>query len=441
MGIGGAVKICVFGLWHLGVVTAGCLAKKGFTVVGLDPDAKTVSAIQDGRLPVYEPGLDELIKAGMKSGRLTFSANPADALTDTDVVWITFDTPVDEDDRADVAFVEKNFAAVMEHINAGAKVIISSQVPAGFTRKMEAGYAARYPRRKVTFAYSPENLRLGGAINAFENPARVVIGVRAPADKEFFLPVFGRLCDRLEWMRTESAEMTKHALNSFLATSVVFANEIAVLCEKTGADATEVARGLKSDDRIGPKAYLNPGAAFAGGTLARDINFLISLSQKVRRATFLFKAVRAGNAYHKEWIRRACRECFPDLKERTVAVLGLTYKPGTDTLRRSSAVELCRRLAAGGAKVRTFDPRVRELPDCLKDRVLLCGSVEEALKGIDCLIIATPHPEFRKIPALTFTAARHKVVIDAGAFLEDIFREVGCTRYIAVGCSVGNRMS
>ncbi len=426
------MKICIFGLWHLGIVTAACLAKKGFTVVGLDLDSGIVSSIRQGKLPIHEPGLDELVACGCKEGRLTFTDDPR-ALQDAEMAWITFDTPVNEDDCADVEFVEKNIASIMSYIKDGAAVIISSQVPVGFTRRIEEKYASNYPDRKVTFAYSPENLRLGKAISVFENPGRIIIGIRNLQDKDKFLPLFSNLCNRLEWMRIESAEMTKHAINSFLAASVVFANEIAVLCEKVGADAKEVERGLRSEERIGPKAYICPGAAFSGGTLARDINFLITLSKEAEQKTFLFEAIRDSNTYHKDWVKRKCKECFPNLKNKIIAVLGLTYKPGTNTLRRSLAVELCQWFAAEGARVKVFDPEIKDLSGSLKGIMLPCESIEEALKGVDCVVIATAHPAFRENSSLIVDLAQQKVVIDANGFLEDSFREIKSACYVAVG--------
>lgn len=426
------MKICVFGLWHLGIVTAACLAKKGFTVVGVDLDSRIVSSMRQGKLPIYEPGLDELVACGCKEGRLTFTDDPC-VLQDAQAVWVTFDTPVSEDDCADIEFVEKNIVSIMSYIKDGAAVIISSQVPVGFTRRVEEKYAANYPNRKVAFAYSPENLRLGKAISVFDNPGRIIIGIRNLQGKDKFLPIFSGLCNRLEWMRIESAEMTKHAINSFLATSVVFANEIAVLCEKVGADAKEVERGLRSEERIGPKAYITPGAAFAGGTLARDINFLMNLSKQTDQKTFLFEAIRDSNIYHKDWVKRKCKEFFPSLKNKIIAVLGLTYKPGTNTLRRSLAVELCRWFVAEGARVKIFDPEIKDLPDSLKGIMLLCKTIEEVLKGVDCVVIATTHSILKENSSLIVNLAQQKVIIDANGFLEDSFREIKNVCYIAVG--------
>ena len=427
------MNICVFGLWHLGTVIAACMARKGFNVIGLDFDEDNVSKLNNGHLPVYEPGLEELLKNNIENKNLYFTSDPAEALKNADVLWISFDTPVDEDDRADVDFVEERILSVIGLLREDAKVVISSQVPVGFTGSIEKICADRFPDNNIIFACSPENLRLGKAIQVFENPDRIVIGVRKPehidALKHIFLPV----SDRLEWMSTESAEMTKHAINAFLATSVVFANEIASLCEYVGANAKEVERGLKSEERIGPKAYLGPGAAFAGGTLARDINFLINIGQTYNAQTGFFKAIKESNNYHKSWIKRKCEEYMEDMKGRKIAVLGLTYKPGTNTLRRSWAVELCEWLYERGAVIKAFDPNIESLPDNLNKIVLLGTSIQETIKDTDCIVIATEHPVFRELDRNIIQSMKNKIMIDANGFLEKIVSQYKDIRYCAVG--------
>lgn len=343
------MKICVFGLWHLGSVISASLAKLGHTVVGLDLDSKVIENFRNSGAPVSEPGLNELIYEGVAKERLSFNQNPEIVLKDAEVLWIAFDTPVDERDNADVPYIEKQFNAIAKFIQNGTLIIISSQVPVGFTQYLQNHFHAQYPGKTVFFAYSPENLRLGKALKTFLKPDRIVIGVH-PEEKEIFLPVFSSISDRLEWMSIESAEMTKHAINAFLATSVCFANEMATLCECVGANAKEVERGLKTEERIGPKAYLSPGTAFSGGTLARDIRFLQKLGEENRLPVYLINSIPISNDFHKTWIQRKCLETMGDLKGKAISVWGLTYKPGTNTLRRSLSVELCAWLNSQGAE-------------------------------------------------------------------------------------------
>ncbi len=415
------MKVAVAGLWHLGTVTAACLAEAGHEVVGVDPDGAVVSGLQAGRLPVAEPGLAELTAKHVAAGRLRFTTDPA-AIADRAVVWVTYDTPVDEEDRADVGHVTSRVEALFPHLQGGAVVLVSSQLPVGTTRRLSDGFASSRPGVDVGFAYSPENLRLGTAIEVFTKPDRVVLGARRPRDRERLSELLAPVTTRLEWMSVESAEVTKHALNAFLATSVAFANEVARVCEHVGADADEVARGLRTEARIGAKAYVKAGPAFAGGTLARDCVFLRDLSREQGRAASLFGAVLESNADHRGWAGRRLRELLGDLRGRRVALLGLTYKPGTDTLRRSSALELATELREAGARVVAHDPAVRALPADLA-WLELAPDPLAAARGAAALVVCTPWQEFRSVDAQALVAAlAGGVVLDSAGFLEATLR-------------------
>jgi len=427
------MNIATIGLWHLGTVTSACLASAGHRVVGFDFDAALIAGLRAGRLPVSEPGLDELTRKGLAAGALRFSSEPRD-LADAEIVWVTFDTPVDENDKADVEFVIDRVGAVFPHLRDNTLVLISSQLPVGSTRRLADLYARALPQGKVTFAYSPENLRLGKAIDVFLHPDRVVVGTRDEHDRARIAALLAPITDKIEWMSVESAEMTKHALNAFLATSVTFANEIGALCERVGADAGEVERGLKSDVRIGLRAYLRPGGAFAGGTLARDIAFLVEMGRAKDVPMNLLAAVKTSNDAHKHWARRALQHALGDLRGKTIAVLGLTYKPGTDTLRRSSAVELCRWLREQGARVVAFDPAVKTLPDEWTRVIELRSSIEAALRDADAAVIATEWPEFTAIRTDDVVRwMRQPIVLDVSRFLDKNLSGDARIRYIAVG--------
>jgi UDPglucose 6-dehydrogenase len=429
------MKTTVYGLGHLGCVTAACLAREGNVVVGLDLDAEVVSGLREGRPPVQEPGLAERIAAGLRDGRLSFTTDPASALRDAAVVWVALDTPVDERDEADVAGVRARMEAIAGAIPAGALVLLSSQVPVGFTAALERDWAPRGAR----FAYSPENLRLGRAVESFEQAERVVVGIRDEADREPLARLLGPFARRIEWMSVESAEMTKHALNAFLATSVAFANEVARACEAVGADAKEVERGLKSDARVGPGAYLSPGAPFTGGTLARDVRFLAAAGARHGAATPLLDGVRDSNARHAAWLQEKVREALRGARDPVAAVLGLTYKPGTSTLRRSGSVELCRWLRAEGVSVRAHDPAVdgpRSEMDGLG--VVLCAAPEDAVRGADVAVVATGWPEYRRLGADDFLRAmRRPHVIDPGWLLASSLAPEPRIVYVAAGRSAG----
>jgi UDPglucose 6-dehydrogenase len=416
--------VCVQGLWHLGSVTAACLAAAGHSVIGLDFDPVTVAKLTAGTAPIAEPGLDALLQQNAE--RLEFTRD-ATAAAKADVLWVAYDTPVDAEDRADVEFVIAQVTRVLPHLRPGTVVIVSSQLPAGSTARLAREHS------NVHFACSPENLRLGKAIAVFREPDRVVVGVRDQVARARIAELLAPITTRVEWMSIESAEMTKHAINAFLALSVTFANELAAVCERVGADAKEVERGLKTESRIGPRAYLAPGAAFAGGTLARDVAFLAALGRDHALALPLLGAVRPSNEWHKTWAQRRLDERLGQLAGVTVAVWGLTYKPGTDTLRRSAAVELCVDLAARGVKVVAWDPAVRALPDALQRAIALAPSADAAVRGASALVIATEWPEFKQLDLAHIVAGmQRKLVLDANRFLANRVSGLG-VEYYAVG--------
>lgn len=427
------MKICVQGLWHLGSVAAAALSSMGHEVVGLDLDAAALSGLKNGKAPIFEPGLDALLRTGIDTARLRFIGHFAEIPADIELLLVAFDTPVNDDDVADVEFVIAQACAALPHLPMGCTVLVSSQLPVGSVRRLEAAAAELRPGKQLGFAASPENLRLGKALDVFLKPDRVIVGTRHVRDRERIAQMLEPSEARIEWMSVESAEMTKHAINAFLATSVVFANEIASLCELEGADAKEVERGLKSEQRIGPKAYLVPGGAFAGGTLARDIEFLKAISQRHQLPIPMLNSVKTSNDAHKNWVRRRLLALMPMLKDVPVTVWGLTYKAGTDTLRRSLAVELCDWLLDQGAKLTVHDPIVNALPKEWQGRVARSDDALQALRGSRVLIVGTEWPAYREVSAAQVTcAAPGLLVLDANRFLSEWMVEPGLT-HVAVG--------
>jgi UDPglucose 6-dehydrogenase len=425
----GNVRIVVSGLWHLGCVTAACAAEH-FDVVGHDPDPATIAQLANGMPPIAEPGLTQLIETGLRTGRLRFSADAAVA-TDADVIWITYDTAVDERDHADVEPVFHRITELLTYVKPGTLIVVSSQVPVGFTERLER--YARETGADVAFAYLPENLRLGQALEVFREPDRIVAGVRTEAGKTRITALVRPFTGNVLWMTPESAEMTKHALNGFLATSITFINEVAGICERVGADVKDVERGLKSDERIGQRAYLTAGGGFAGGTLARDVRALIAVAEQTHAAHNVLTGVMTTNHAQQEWTERVLREELSELSGARIAILGLTYKPGTDTLRRSTAVELAQRLGKAGADVRAYDPAVSELPRDHAGGLHLAPSVDGALRDADAVVIGTPWPVFAQLRPKNFSVMRRRVIVDPTRFLEAQLRGIRNVRYRGVG--------
>ena len=427
------MKVCVQGLWHLGSVTAACLASLGHEVTGLDSDVDTIKKLVLGKAPLFEPGLDHMVQTGIVNGMLKFSTSPALALEGAEVLWVAFDTPVDDEDHADVAFVQGQIQLALPFLADNSVVLVSSQLPVGSISKLEAYVREKLPTKNLEFACSPENLRLGKSLEVFLKPDRIVVGVRNDRTRQILEELLSPLAGKVEWMAVESAEMTKHAINAFLATSVTFANEIAAICELVGADAKEVERGLKTEARIGPKAYLSPGGPFAGGTLARDIAFLGMKSQLHNLTTPLLSAVRPSNDEHKNWVKRKLLKQFGSLSNVTVAIWGLTYKPGTDTLRRSLAVELCDWLLQQGTKVRVYDPVINQLPDHWAGKVSHCTAAADAVVDADALVVGTEWPEFKQAASgLSAKVQPGLVIVDANRHLQAQVL-LGGFNYVAVG--------
>jgi UDPglucose 6-dehydrogenase len=419
-------RIAVLGLWHLGCVTAACCAKH-FQVTGLDFDKENIAKLNSGKAPLLEPGLDELITKGMVAKKLSFTTDAKAACANADILWLCYDTPVNESDESDVELVLANLRKALAHLPKDALVLISAQLPVGTCRTLEKEFP------QFHFACSPENLRLGKAIDSFEKAERVIVGIRNETKKKVLEKLFTPFTQQILFMRTESAEMVKHALNSFLALSIAYINEIARLCERVGADAKEVSQGLKSEPRIGPRAYLGPGGPFAGGTLARDVVTLTKLAEREGEKISVIPAIKHSNDLHRGWAFARLRSQLGDLRGKKIAVLGLTYTANTNTLRRSAAVELCKKLLTAGASVSAFDPAVKSLPDELKS-ISLGSEIAEALKGADATVVCTEWPQFRQADWPKIVGQmRGKIFIDANRFLGNELKNIAGVGHFSVG--------
>jgi UDPglucose 6-dehydrogenase len=427
------MKVCVFGLWHLGCVTAACLAELGISVIGLDFDETVINGLRNSIAPIHEPGLNELINKNLNTF-ISFTTDPALALKETDYLWVTFDTPVDNEDNADTQYVINTTENLFNYFKMGLKIIISSQLLVGSTNKLRIEYNKHYEKSNVSFCYSPENLRLGKAIDIFMNPDRIVIGAD-DIDRDKYECLFSKISRRLEWMSIESAEMTKHSINAFLAVSAVFANEIATICEFVGADAKEVERGLKTEQRIGNKAYVAPSSAISGGTLKRDIMFLGNLANKYNFQAPLIKSIGISNDLHKMWAKNKALQILGSLSGKNIGILGLTYKPGTDTLRRSLSVELCKELFLSDAVICAYDPLVKKLDEEYCDFINLTSNITQVFNNADCVILCTEWNDFKNcLNQQNINIMRNKIIIDCNGFMfEEATKYEDCLNYVSFG--------
>jgi len=412
-------KVCVVGIWHLGSVGSACLADLGYRVIGVDKDPKRVRDLNKGVPPLFEPGLAELMAKNLRSKRLSYSTELDSALKGAKYVLITFDTPVDARDEVDLSEIFKTSAALGKYLEDGSVVIVSSQVPVGTCEKMASFIASQRPSLSFGMAYVPENLRLGQAIERFRHPDMIVIGsdsVATQAKVEELLSVVQ--APKLK-VGLRTAEMTKHAINAYLATSISFINEFANLCDEVGADAAKVAEAMRLDGRIGAKAPLRPGLGFAGGTLARDLKVLQKLGEKAGYRTHLINSVLRVNQQQNRIVAGKLRRIYGSLQNLTVGILGLTYKAGTSTLRRSASLEIIRDLTDGGARVKAYDPKADLREVQVHGEFEFCSDPYAVASDSDALVFVTGWPEFKELDFSRIKSLMKKpVVIDAQNMLD-----------------------
>lgn len=352
------MKIAVIGLWHQGVVGAARLADMGHDIVGADLDTDRVEKLGRGEAPLFEPGLNDLLAKGIGSGRLKFTNNYAAAITDASIVFVMFDTPVDENDASDLSGIFQAIDIMTPALAHEAVIIVTAQVPVGTCDALMARIHAEAPNRSVSIAYMPENLRLGQAIERFRNPALPVIGCDDARTFDRALMVLGPLASEWHQVGLRTGEMLKHALNAYIGLTICFANELGNICDAVGADGKRIGELLRLEPRVGPKAMLSPGLGFSGGTLARDLQTLRRLGREHAVDTPLFDGAWQANAEQNLLVLRKLASVLPNLQNARIAVLGLTYKPDTSTLRRSAAIDVITALVKAGASVRAHDPRV-----------------------------------------------------------------------------------
>jgi UDPglucose 6-dehydrogenase len=430
------MNLCVYGLWHLGSVTASCLASLGHNVIGLDNDNENIKKLLLGKAPIFEPGLDDLILNQIKKKKLNFTSNVKEGLKNSNIIWVTFDTPINEEDESiDVNYVLNKIKEIIPYALEGSILLISSQLPVGSIKSLEEWTLKLFPKKLIKFAYSPENLILGKSLKSFLEPDRIIVGIRSETSKKSIDKLLSTISKNIIWMSVESAEIVKHAINSFLATSVVFANEIATICEVVGADAKQVEKGLKSEIRIGEKAYLRPGSAFAGGTLGRDIEFLKNVAKNNNIKLSLLESIKDSNNNHKLWINKKISKNFPSLIGLNVSIWGLTYKANTSTLRKSLIINLCNWLIEQKVNLYVHDIIIKDLPfEFIKSKNV--KKIENCLDMIrisDILIIGTEHDKYKKeSKKITNFCKKSLVVIDPNGFLNDSFLNTDI-KYITVG--------
>jgi UDPglucose 6-dehydrogenase len=425
------MNVAVLGLWHQGVVGAACLADLGFDVVAADADAARIARLRNGRAPIFEPGLDELLAKGLHNGRLAFTSDLAEAVAGRPLIFWMYDTAVNESDESDLTDLYAAARAIAPAIVPGAIMLSSAQVPVGTMDLFLAAMREVNPALDCTIAYTPENLRLGEAIDRFRNPPLPVLGSDDPAALDRLAEILKPMSGQWRKVSLRTAEMMKHALNGYLAASVTFANELGNICDEVGADGKVVGELLRLDPRIGPKAMLGPGLGFSGGTLARDVQTLRGLGDRYSIDTPLLDGLWRSNQGQNGLVVRRLKAQLGKLGGSAVAIWGLTYKPGTSTLRRSAAIEIANELLESGARVVGHDPKAERDELAAVSSLRVVDDPYEAARDSDALVLMTPWPEYRSVDFVKLRGLmRRPVVLDtAGMWSHEAVQAAGLAHW------------
>jgi UDPglucose 6-dehydrogenase len=392
------MRVGVIGTGYVGLVAGACFAETGNDVICGDVDAEKVKALNAGKIPIYEPGLEPLVERNIANGRLSFTTDIPRVTTDSRVIFIAVGTPPDEDGSADLRHVLDVARVIGETMNEEKVVVTKSTVPVGTAAQVRAEIEKR-TTHPVHVCSNPEFLKEGAAVVDFMRPDRVVLGIDSPAARDVLVELydpFVRTGNPILFMDIASAELTKYAANSMLATRISFMNEIARMCELTGADVSLVRRGVGSDQRIGPK-FLFPGPGYGGSCFPKDVKALMRTAQELGYDFRILRAVEDVNESQKRlFIQKVVDHFGDDLTGRTIAVWGLAFKPGTDDMRESPSVVLIDGLLGRGAQVRGHDPAALDSARrILGDRVVYCEREYEALEGADALVVMTEWLDYR----------------------------------------------
>lgn len=430
-----SARLAVIGLWHQGIVGAACHAEWGHDVLAADHDAAKIAKLSLGKAPLFEPGLDELLGQGVASGRLRFSTTPVQAVRDRPFVLIAFDTPVDANDRSDLTEIFQTIDEITPSLADGVAIHVTAQVPVGTCDEIAVRIKQARPGLKFGIAYSPENLRLGQAIARYRKPPLPVLGSDDPSVFQLLEDLYAPCGVKWERCSLRTAEMSKHALNGFLALSICFANELGNLCDALGADGHRLAEILRLEPRIGAKAMLFPGLGFSGGTLARDLQTLRGFGDTLGIETQLLDGAWSSNGQQNKLVIRQLKKHFGgSVKGRKICVLGLTYKPDTSTLRRSAALEVISELAQEGAEVSASDPKADRTELAAHRGFTFHDDPLAAVRGADALVLMTPWANFKTLDFSAVKAAmRGDLVYDtANLWPADAVAAAGL-RYLDIG--------
>jgi len=397
------MKIVIAGTGYVGLVTGACLSEVGIDVVCVDVDQVKIDNLKNGQIPIFEPGLEEIVHRNIKKNRLSFSTSLAESVIDAEVVFIAVGTPPEEDGSADVKHVLDVARDCGKYMKSYMLIVTKSTVPVGSAKKIKNVIQEELDNRKLKIdfdvASNPEFLKQGAAVEDFLIPDRIVIGVDSERAENMMRRLYNPFTlngHPIIFMDIVSAEMTKYAANSMLVTKISFMNDIANLCELTGADINMVRKGIGSDPRIGNK-FIYPGIGYGGSCFPKDVKALIYTAEKHHYDLRLLKAVEAINNDQKLILFKKIMKSFSgDISGKTIAIWGLSYKPQTDDIREAPSVVIINKLLESGAKIKAYDPAAKnEAVKLFGNSISYCDDQYEALHEADCLALITEWPEFR----------------------------------------------
>lgn len=397
------MKVAIVGSGYVGLVTGTCFAEVGIEVTCVDIDKKKIDNLNQGIIPIYEPGLEEMVHRNMKKGRLSFTTSLKDALVDCEVIFSAVGTPPDEDGSADLQYVLSVARDCGKYMNDYLLIVTKSTVPVGTAEKVRKALREELEKRGVNIEFdvasNPEFLKEGAAVDDFLKPDRIVVGCDSPRAEELMKALYKPFTlngHPVIFMDIVSAEMTKYAANSMLATKISFMNDIANLCEIVGADINMVRKGIGSDSRIGNK-FIYPGAGYGGSCFPKDVKALIHTADDYNYSLRVLKAVEAVNDDQKSVMFNKINKYFNgDLKGKTIGLWGLSFKPQTDDMREAPSLVVIKKLLEAGARVKAYDPvAMHETKRILGDKIEYAADQYDALIDADCLLMITEWPEFK----------------------------------------------
>lgn len=414
-----SMNICVVGCGYVGLVTGACLSEIGHKVCCVDNDPSKISALKAGKIPIYEPGLDAMVRRNVAKKRLTFASTLADGMKNARVIFIAVGTPPRPDGSADLRFIDEVAKEIAVHLKEYTVVVEKSTVPVETGEEVERTIM-RHNKNQVPFdmVSNPEFLREGTAMGDFMKPDRIVIGAKSKRAIEVMKDLYAPIKGKMIFTDLKSAELIKHASNSFLATKISFINSVSRVCELVGADVVQVAEGMGLDPRIG-KSFLYAGIGFGGFCLPKDIEAFHYISRKVGYEFEILRAAREVNEEQRAHYIMRIKEAVSSLKGKTIGVLGLAFKPHTDDIRFAPAIDIIKELQAQGANVRAYDPVAMDRAKSALENVHFCKNAYEVAEGADCLALVTEWPQFKKLDLKKIKRSMKKPVLIDGRNLFD----------------------